>query len=577
MTEVGTLKSEELVKSLGVESFCGGLLFLGSPGLRFKAGEYPGVLILGKRRFFLGVSALPMTYGCLFGLWFLLMLRLTLDRLYKPLKSLNLLGLMLMLVSVPSPVKGQTSPPAPPRFCQSQLEPTIAGIINRPQLRRARWGILVETLDGSGDRTLYRRDSEQFFIPASNAKLLTSAAALHHLGPEFRIRTSVYGSNPTGDRIDSVRIVGRGDPTIGKTQLEAIAQQLQQQGIRQIGELIGEDSYFIGSPVHPNWEWEDVQAGYGAPVNSLIFNQNSVDFTLTPQGLGQPLSVTWANPTEQTRWQVENRSTTVSTDSREFLEVGREFTRPIVRVAGQLQVGAPAEEVSISVAEPAENFLGYFRQALNGVGITTGREIVSDQFRNMPNQQELAAIVSPPLSEMTVEVLQRSNNLYTEVLLRSLGANPQGKGNHPLPEETREAGLQVLKAALTELGVDPTSYDLVDASGLSRRNLVSPESLVQTLRGMAGSPYFEIYRSALPLAGVSGTLRTRFRNTPAAQTVRAKTGTLTGVSSLSGYVPNSEYNTLLFSILVNQSDQSSAMLRTAIDEIVVLLTQLERC
>lgn len=552
--------------------FCGGLPDCGLNGV-----NTPRVRIRGKGRFFLGVRALPMFDCCLFGLWFWLMLRLTRDRLYKPLKSLNLLFLTLTLMNLPSPVKGQTSPPAPPRFCQSQLEPTIAGIINRPELRRARWGILVETLDGGGDRTLYRRDSEQFFIPASTAKLLTSAAALHHLGPDFRIRTSVYGSNPTGDRIDSVRIVGRGDPTIGKTQLEAIAQQLQQQGIREIGELIGEDSYFIGSAIHPNWEWEDVQAGYGAPVNSLIFNQNSVDFTLTPQELGQPLRVTWANPTEQTRWQVDNRSTTVSTDSPEFLQVGREFNRPLVRVAGQLQVGAPAEEVSISVAEPAENFLGYLRQALNVAGITTGREIVSDQFRNMPNQQELAAIVSPPLSQMTVEVLQKSNNLYTEVLLRSLGANPQGKGKNPLPEETREAGLEVLKATLTELGVDPTSYDLVDASGLSRRNLVSPESLVQTLRGMAGSPYFEIYREALPLAGVSGTLRTRFRNTPAAQTVWAKTGTLTGVSGLSGYVANSKYNTLLFSILVNQSDQSSAMLRTAIDEIVVLLTRLERC
>jgi serine-type D-Ala-D-Ala carboxypeptidase/endopeptidase (penicillin-binding protein 4) len=506
------------------------------------------------------------------------MLKLTLDRLYKSLKSLNLLVLTLTLTSFPFPVKAQT-PPSPPSqgFCQSQLEPTIAGIINRPELRRARWGILVETLEGGGDRTLYRRDSEQFFIPASTAKLLTSAAALQHLGPDFRMRTSIYGSNPTGGQIETLRVVGRGDPTIGKTQLEAIAQQLQQQGIQQVGELIGEDSYFVGSPVHPNWEWEDVQAGYGAPVNSLIFNQNTVDFTLTPQGLGQPLSVTWANPGEQNRWQIENRSTTVSTDSREFLKVGREFNRPLVRVSGQLHVGSAAEEVAIAVAEPAENFLGYFRQALNGVGITTGRERVSDEFRNGPNQQELAAIISPPLSELIVQVLQRSNNLYTEVLLRSLGANPQGKGKNPLPEETREAGLQVLKATLTELGVDPSSYDLVDASGLSRRNLVSPESLVQTLRGMAQSPHFDIYREALPLAGVSGTLRTRFRNTPAAQTVRAKTGTLTGASGLSGYVPNSEYNMVLFSILVNQSDQSAAMLRTAIDEIVVLLTRLERC
>ncbi len=537
------------------------------------------------------------------------MFRFTLDRLCVPLKSIGnprrasfipkgkhpavpsqkvtstarqssvfkVLLFTLILAGLPSKVRAQTEPTPPPRICQSQLEPAIAGILNRPQFRRTRWGILVETLEEGSDRTLYSRDSERFFVPASNAKLLTSAAALHHLGPEFRIRTSVYGPNPTGERIESIRIVGRGDPTIGKIQLEAIAQQLQQQGIRQIGELIGEDSYFAGSPVHPNWEWEDVQAGYGAPVNSLIFNQNSIDFTLTPQAVGQPLQVTWANPTEQTRWEIDNRSTTVATDTGEFLNVGRELSRPLVRVAGQLRVGSDPEEVSIAVVEPAQNFLGYFRQALNAVGITTGREIVSDQFRDTPNQRELAAIVSPPLSELAVEVLQKSNNLYTEVLLRSLGANPQGKGNSPLPEETVEAGLQVLKAALTELGVDPTSYDLVDASGLSRQNLISPEALVQTLRGMAVSPYFDIYREALPLAGVSGTLRTRFRNTPAAQTVRAKTGTLTGVSTLSGYVPNAEYNTLLFSILVNQSDQSSEMLRTAIDEIVLLLIQLKRC
>lgn len=464
------------------------------------------------------------------------------------------------------------------KICQSQLEPAIAAIANRPELRRSRWGILVETLTPGNNQTLYNQESDRYFIPASNAKLLTSAAALHHLGPDFRIRTSIYGPNTseTGN-INPLRIVGRGDPSITKTQLEAIAEQLQQQGIRNIGQLIAEDTYFQGSSVNPNWEWEDVQAGYGAPINSLIFNQNAIELKLWPQTVGQPLRVTWADPQEAQQWRIENKSTTVASDKPEFIDVGRDFSTPVIRVSGQLRAGAEPEDVYVAVVDPGANFLRHFRQALTAKGITAGSGIVTTENSDRPGERELAFIESPPLSELVMEVNQKSNNLYTEVLLRSLGANAGLKIKTPQPENTAEAGLQVLKATLTELGVDPDTYQLGDGSGLSRQSLVSPQALVQTLRAMAFSPHAQLYRSSLPIAGASGTLRGRFRETSAANAVQAKTGTLTGVSALSGYVANPEYETLVFSIIVNQSDRSSSSLRQAIDEIVLLLTQVRRC
>ena len=163
-----------------------------------------------------------------------------------------------------------------------------------------------------------------------------------------------------------------------------------------------------------------------------------------------------------------------------------------------------------------------------------------------------------------------SNNLFAETLLRTLGVQTSNSNSV-------EAGLKEIKLILARLGVDPNRYHLVDGSGLSRVNLVSPVTLVQTLRAMANSPLAELYQKSLPKAGVSGTLKGRFQNTTAAEVVYAKTGTLTGVAALAGYVFPPDYQPLVFSITINQTMLSSQQLRQAIDEVVVLLSQLDSC
>ncbi len=447
-------------------------------------------------------------------------------------------------------------------ICPAQLRNEIEAIANRPQLRRARLGILVETL--SPAVTIYSRDAGQYFVPASNAKLLTTAAALQHLGPQFRIRTSVYGSSD-----NSVQVVGRGDPSLTDDRLTELAQQLSRQGIRQVSHLFAVDNYFRGQPINPSWEWEDINSDYGAAVNSLILNQNVEGLTLFPSGNGRSLRVVWSDPTEAGQWQVENRIA-VKSDEPSSISVSRDLAKPVLHLQGQLGGTAPVS-LSLPVLNPTEHFLQHFRHALAVQKIAVAAASTSDSLAHPSQVRELAFVESPPLSQLLVETNQNSNNLYAEVLLRTLGTQTSASSTED------KIGLQILKATLTDLGVDSTGYVLVDGSGLSRHNLVSPEALVQTLRAMTQSKVAAVYRASLPVAGISGTLQNRFRNTTAQGILQAKTGSMSGVAAISGYLNDPDYEPLVFSAIVNQSDQSATVLRQSLDEIVLLLTRLHQC
>jgi D-alanyl-D-alanine carboxypeptidase/D-alanyl-D-alanine-endopeptidase (penicillin-binding protein 4) len=452
---------------------------------------------------------------------------------------------------------------AAPTLCPAQLPAAIETILDRPDFARSRWGVLIQSGDG---KTLYDREAQRYFIPASNAKLLTTAAALDKLGSQFRIRTSVYGvRSQTGW---ALRVVGRGDPTLTDVQLVRLAQQLSRQGIRQVEQLTADDSYDQSDAIVPDWTFGDAQAGYGAPVNSLILNENAIGLSLLPQAIGQPLRVQWDNSNDGKGWQIENQSVTVAANAPEFLDVGRDLSQPILKVRGQLRSGAASESVSIAIVNPAQTFLQHFRQALVKENITVGQAIVVTRPGAIAGS-EVAFVESPPLSEILKTTNQDSNNLYAESLLRMLGA----KGN----TTTTERGMITLTTTLRTLGVNSSSFLLVDGSGLARQNLVSPQALVQTLQAMAKHPAANIYRSSLPTAGVSGTLQNRFQGTAAQGIVQAKTATLTGVAALSGYLTPPNYSSIVFSLIVNQSTNSTTVQREAIGEVVLLLTRLRSC
>ncbi|CDM98235.1 MULTISPECIES: D-alanyl-D-alanine carboxypeptidase/D-alanyl-D-alanine endopeptidase [Limnospira] len=468
------------------------------------------------------------------------------------------IALFSTLISFSVPVMANE----PRSICPAVLETEINAIALDPKFSRSRWGIMVESLDSG--QVLYSLDSERFFLPASTIKLLTTVASIETLGPDFRIRTSVYSSGN-----GNVYIVGRGDPTITNTELESLAQQLRDRGISQIDTLVAKDGYFPGMTVNPNWEWEDVQAGYGAPVNSLILHQNSLDLKLWPtENVGQPLRVTWVRPEQGIGWQIDNQTRTVSTTEPEFVAIGRSFTEPIIRVSGQLHIGAEPENVFAAVVNPGANFLEGFTTILSQQEISVNRGILANYSQR--SEPEVAWVESPPLSELVKTLNMQSNNVFAEAIVRTLGVQRPSL-------DAASSGLNMIAEVLDNLGVSRSGYVLRDGSGLSRHNLATPQVLVATLRVMWNSPHWEIYQDAIPVAGVSGTLERRFQNTPAQGQVWAKTGTMRGMSSLAGYVKSESYSPLVFAIIVNQSNLSTQELREAIDRIVVLLSSLQPC
>ena len=449
-------------------------------------------------------------------------------------------------------------------ICPAQLSDKISAITNRSEFRRSRWGILVQTL---GDRqTLYAQDAERYFIPASNLKLLTTAAVLEVLGDRYTIRTSVYQSDP-----GVFRVVGRGDPGLTDAELDQLAKQIRDRHITQINQLIADDHYFQGDAINPTWEWEDVQSGYGAPVNSLILNENLIGLTLFPQSLGQPLRVVWDDPAEGTRWQIDNRSRTVAATAEESVQVGRDLERSQLNVRGQLRVGSKPETAAIAITQPSRYFLQRFKQALRQRGIQVAQSFVATEPTETQGA-EIAAVESEPLAKLIAEVNQQSNNLYAESLLRTLGVTQS-----PRADSSLDAGLEAMKKALFQLGIDSASYNLADGSGVSRHNWVTPETLVQTLQGMARSPNSAVYRNSLAVAGRIGSLQNRFLDTPVAGKFQGKTGFVSGSIALSGYLEPPDYSPLVLSILINQFDRPTEEIREAIDEIVILLAQLQRC
>lgn len=444
--------------------------------------------------------------------------------------------------------------------CSNNLKSEIEAIINREEFQRSRWGILIQT----EEITLYSHNASQYFIPASNVKLLTTAAALHKLSPNFQITTS-FTATGTVPNLTSLRVIGRGDPTITTDKLKEVAKQLKQLGVNHIEELIIEDGYFQEAAIHANWEWEDVYSYWGVAVNSLILNENAVTLTLFPQNPGEPLQFYWSDPLAASQWRIKNTTITAPEGTEYGVEIKGFLGDYHLEITGELAQDAQPDIWSLAVRNPAQYFANSFRLLLSLEGITINSTTITTNSSDKPGE-EFTVVTSPTLEVLVKKTNEESNNLFAETLRHILGNETQ-----------EEKGVEAIKQSLTELGVNPDSYVLVDGSGLSRHNLVSPEALVQTLSLMAKTSVGKIYQESLPLAGETGTLHRRFLNTSVAGNLRAKTGTLTGVSALSGYLSLPNSPPIIFSIILNHSPESVKLQRQALDEIVLLLIELNKC
>ena len=442
------------------------------------------------------------------------------------------------------------------------LASDIEVIINRPELTRSRWGIEIQTQDG---KSLYSLDADKFFTPASSLKLLTSAAGLSTLGVDYRWQTPVYtvGQPPN---LASLRIEGKGDPTVTFQDFKNIVHQLQALGVKEIGELIVDDSYFAPPAINPTWEWLDVHSYFATAANSAILNQNTVRLTILPQQVGKPVKYYWSDAIAARQWRVINQGVTGATNIPYGIELDGDLGKPILKIRGELAANAKPDVWDLAIVDPGAYFLESLRWQLEKSGIKVNRGSVAQQSAGNPLETKSLTLKSTGIAEILAAINQDSNNLYAETLGKTLAQRLK-------PASSPKAIAQ----SLSDLGLEQSEYVLVDASGLSRQNLITPQALVKTMQLMLGSSTAEVYRNSLAVAASRGTLKHRFNQTDLSEKVWGKTGTLTGVGTFSGYLSDRDNNIVFFSILVNNSDLSSREIRQAIDEVVMLLNHPRKC
>jgi serine-type D-Ala-D-Ala carboxypeptidase/endopeptidase (penicillin-binding protein 4) len=402
---------------------------------------------------------------------------------------------------------------------RSGLRHEIDSLTSQPGFRNAQWGVLIVN-PRTGD-TLYSKNAGKLFMPASNMKIITSAAALTLLGPEYRYRTTFLTDGEVRDSLldGNLLVIGRGDPTVSDRMrgtativMDALADSLRAHRIRQIsGSLARVGNAFPDSIYGYGWEWDDLGEYYGAGVDELIFNEGMAPTKLRP-------------PPDT---------------ARDSLYSG------------------PAKN-------PAKAYLDAFHDALVRKSIRMDG-VVRDSILPTPLRMDtLFVLVSPPLREILPALMKQSQNQIAEILLRTIGLERGGLG-------TADSARKIVGQQLLAWGVQPDGFVIRDGSGLSDQDLLTPETIVRVLDRIQRDTAFASYYNAMPIAGIDGTIDTRMKGTPAEGNVHAKTGTLAKARSLSGYVTTADGERLIFSILANNTTTPGSQVTHVADEIAAAL------
>ena len=519
---------------------------------------------------------------------------------------------------------------------KKDLGKEIAAILTQPPLDRAHWGI--DVVDLASGKTIFAQNAEQLFIPASNTKLFTTAAALAIAGSDYRFRTTVEAEG----RIDShgrlmgdLAIIGRGDPNISgrtlpyalKTQrtpphtqiLEEMADQVVRSGLKQVdGDLIGDDTYYAFERYGEGWAQDDLQWIDGAPVSALTFNDNVIFVNIQPSEQPGDKAVITVEP-ETNYYELENRIVTSAAGITKKVGIHREPGARKIVLWGSLPLGDPGMKEPLAIEDPAEFVADLFRGMLERRGITIrghtrARHGDAAQFFDQPSSPPLTlpklGIDNPAAALAAAAPPAQNNSLSGTPAQRAPEAEPQSQNkvlaehfSTPLLDDIRvinktsqnlhaelalrlagklagtggsfEGGSAAVKQFLLQAGLKEDEFNFLDGSGLSRRDLVAPAATVQLLLYAARQPWGAAFEESLPVSGVDGSLAERFLNTPAGGLVHAKTGSLSHVNALSGYGETKSGKRFVFSIVCNNHNMPASKVLAAIDAVVQLLVGQE--
>jgi D-alanyl-D-alanine carboxypeptidase/D-alanyl-D-alanine-endopeptidase (penicillin-binding protein 4) len=429
---------------------------------------------------------------------------------------------------------------------------------------KGEWGLLIA--DAETGQTLYEQNAAKYFVPASNMKLFTTALALDKLGSEFRFHTtleSIGVVSTAGELSADLVLVGRGDPNLSNRKfpfnlkeefdgppergLAELADTLVAKGVKKMsGDVIGDDSYFPRERYPNGWEIDDMVWEYGAAISALVVNDNTATVTLTPgQAPGDGVQIALAPRTQD--FIVDNEVTTTAANIKADLTLTREPGAHLVTLRGTLPEKSAPRKLVLAIEEPALHAAALLKALLEQRGVEIGGGV---RARHEAITVEgvtptvLAEHISIPLGDSVKLVNKISQNLHTEVLLRT-AMRQQGSWN---------SFEDVAKFAADFYGkVGIASEDIIqtDGSGLSRHDMVTPRAMLTLLRYAQTRPWFESFFASLPVAGIDGTLEERMKNTPAAGRVHAKTGSVEHVRTMSGFADTAGGRRLAFSFMSN--------------------------
>ncbi|WP_257536026.1 D-alanyl-D-alanine carboxypeptidase/D-alanyl-D-alanine endopeptidase [Metabacillus litoralis] len=425
-------------------------------------------------------------------------------------------------------------------------------ITKDPILEGAIAGVSIRS--ASNGQVLYSYNGDVSLTPASNLKLFPAAAALASLGPDYSYQTGLFtdGKVRRNEIKGNVYFVGHGDPTLRVKDIESMAKTLKKQGIQSItGDIIADDSWYDDVRYSVDLPWSDETAYYGAQISALTvspdhdFDAGTVIIEVSPGQKNQKAEISVFPSTDFVT--LINKTKTVSTDEEGELSISRTHGKNEVIIKGTISLKASPVKEWVAIWDPTSYSLSVLKKTLKQHGIKVKgkeRKGVKPEHSKM-----LLSHQSIPLKEILVPFMKNSNNTHAEMLVKEMGKVYKQDGSW-------EAGLEVVEQTLTSLGIDGEKMILRDGSGISHVNAIQANSVTDLLYKSQSQEWFPFFYHSLPVAGIKeknigGTLRNRMTEKPLKENVIAKTGTLTNVSSISGYLTLSDGNKLIFSILMN--------------------------
>lgn len=471
---------------------------------------------------------------------------------------------LLALLALCLPSVHAASVPAPTDPLQAQID----AIVDQPRFAAAGWGIDVVALDSG--RTLYARNAQQLFQPASTAKLFTAVLTMETLGPDARLSTQLVSATPirAGTLDGALVLRGSGDPTLGSEVgnadwADALAAQLAARGVRRIhGNLVADASRFRGPAIGSGWETSDLLGWFAAPACALSVHENTVTLTITPAAhAGEPAQLAFAPAVAALP--TRGSLTTSAPRTPDDINLYRAPGSTLLHVFGSIAAGTPARTYRLAIPDPAhqagvELVAALARHGIGFDGVVRTLQWPDDDTALLANAQTLASIDSPPIGAILESGLKRSQNLYLQNLLQLDGlaaqASAAGQDDAPSGFLGSEAwGLRAMRAMLERIGIEPGSVSMEEGTGLARADVVTPAALVQLLRYVDTRPWANQLRDMLPIAGVDGTLQYRLADAPTAGNVHAKTGSMAHVHTLAGYLTAANGQRIAFAIMLDNA------------------------